>query len=487
MKIKLLVLAVVLLIAALAILFATRPSMDELAEGRAEETSVDTSDQAELLTPLVAESSASRVAVAPAEATQVAANAGLTAAASAATAPTLVDTADLAVIEVIAQDEQGQPLGQVQVNCRLSPDAIPRIGDRLDGDRLIPFVTRNEREAGAPDRVFRLSELSAWTTSDGHAEFRIQGGSKVAWPVQILLTKEKLYAKRALQPPLVSTRIVATMILRGRVEVSLFDATGRPVQGAYVDTIPSMLPVRSDERGVAVFDELVDGEYEFKWFNKAPGTTQSQSLQIEMGKRYFVELRMPTAAEVPVAVSGMVVDESGNPLPKVQLRARVDGGEPAIIHSNDAGAFSHSCAAGREVELTLGGGMWDDDYAPSSSRVPFGTKDLRFQRTRTLEVISVEFEVLDATSGEAIKPILNGKRYRAGRPTEIAGFSFANKGNTTLLFRDHADWHVVISAFGYLPQDLTLAHALQRDRDHGKLAVRLERGPDYEPSERKDQ
>ncbi|HTF86992.1 MAG TPA: hypothetical protein VK843_01190, partial [Planctomycetota bacterium] len=391
----------------------------------------------------------------------------------------------------------GLPLASVEVSCRFGPDASPIVGASVpSNDRQVSFVTRNPREDGVPDRVIGLSGEMKWTTSDGRAEFRIQGGSKVAWPMQIRLTREKLaskgtvqpllVARRTIQPPLVSTRIIVTMIPCAHVEVSLFDATGQPVQDAYVDASPRMIAAsrshKSDERGLAVFDELIDGEYEFKWFNKAPGTTLSQSLQVEMGKRYFLELRMPTAAEVPVAVSGIVVDESGNPLPKVQLRVRVDGGEPAIIYSNDAGVFVHSSSAGREVEVTLGGGMWDDDYAPSSSRVPFGTKDLRFQRTRALEVISIEIEVLDATTGQAIvSRLLNGRRYRAGRPTEIAGFSFTNKGSTNLLFRDHADWHVLISCIGYLPQDLALAQALQRDRDHGKLAVRLVRGPDYQP------
>ncbi|HTF90920.1 MAG TPA: hypothetical protein VK843_21050, partial [Planctomycetota bacterium] len=108
MKIKLLALAVVLLIAALAIFFVTRPSMDELAAGRAEETVVDTPEQAELVTPLDAEFSAGRVAVTPAAATQAAANAGsAAAAASASTAPPSIDMSDIAVIEVFAQDEQG--------------------------------------------------------------------------------------------------------------------------------------------------------------------------------------------------------------------------------------------------------------------------------------------------------------------------------------------------------------------------------------------
>jgi hypothetical protein len=316
------------------------------------------------------------------------------------------------------------------------------------------------------------------------------------------LSSKELTGSATLKMPLVSERVVVTLQPFARVEVTLLDASGQPINGGFVDVKRTSIPVRSgagpartlfgngfqktDERGLAVFDQLEDAEFEFSSLDKRSGTALRETIRVELGRRYQIQLRC-TPRQMPVCVAGIVFDEVGKPLPKVQVRLSVDGAEQISVFSDEQGRFVQLLREGREVDLTLGGGMWDDEYEPSSLRVPFGTDDLHIHRKRVIEVISVKFDCLDATTGELIgAQRLTGVRYRAGRPQERSQFTFNAKGHTSLIFRDHADWRVIITALGYERQDVALAEQLQRGADENRLVLRFQRTADFAKYEELD-
>lgn len=404
----------------------------------------------------------------------------------------------ITVLEVQAVDRAGHPLADISVEFLIDLPAKPRNVSEYPVKTGGGIKHRSKADV-SEDGMIRI----LWTDSNGLASFRLLEPRLSSQRVRLSLRGSKTAAQRILEPPLASTRVSITLQACPRVEVTVLDESLRPRPGCYVDVRSwhgkntdeagqwrgSVLKfAKTDAAGLAVFDDLLPDEYAFCFDDPRSGTTSHELVHAELDGRYFVQLGSLSDPTKRACVSGWVIDEAGNPLPNIAVRLSIDAGPIASVRSDESGQFAYLCQAGREVELSVGGGMWDDDFEPSTLRVPFGTKDVRLRRVHQVEVISVEFVCLDATTGEVVpSKRLSGTRYRAGAPKDSASFIFVHKGRTSLIFRARDDWHVIINGRGYISQDIALADAMTHGPDGDRVVLRLQRTPRYDADIDKDQ
>ena len=400
-------------------------------------------------------------------------------------------TTETCTIEVLALNGLGQPVADASASIEFGDSAtFPALG--------LGMRSRNE-SVRAPTEADVSGEKSAvYVTTDarGLATFRVLDESLRNLYARIEVSTASHSAREVLIPRLTSRRVTLVLLSRARVEVAVLDETGKPRAGVFVDcqqlvelnplngtSRASRTPTyaKTNELGIAVFAEMLDGDFEFSYTNPRTNITAAKTLKLELGGNYALELQPGADPSQQLCISGSVADESGNPLAKIQVRLRIDDGSTVAILSDAEGMFGYSCAAGRDVDLSVGGGMFDDDFEPSSLQLPFGSRNVRLRRVRQLEVFSLEIRCLDATTGEVLPgKHLSGVRYRASAPKTGAQFQFFSNGSASLRFKSRDDWHLAISGFGYLPQDVALADAVPVAVDRKEIVIRLERAPDYE-------
>jgi len=410
--------------------------------------------------------------------------------------------ADFLVLEIAAVDARGAPVAGAQAHLDLG-----RVRD-LPSTALSPSSVRALRLAADSQEIPQslhvppgsLSLHVVRTDDAGLARFGIPRESASSGGLQLLLLGAESSARWSTRTLTSSTRVLMRLMPAAGAEVGVSDAAGRPKPGTYVD-ISDRLDAddgesatlrsssaryqRTDELGRAHFDELAPGDYEFSCHDSSTNLTARERITLLEGQRHFIQLRLEPATALQPAVAGVVVDEHGQPLPRIQLRLRIDDGEWTSVVSNEQGEFGGIGAPGREVEIQAGGALWGDDFEPQPLRVAFGATQVRLQRARTLDWISVEIICRDESTQRPVSPArLTGTRYRAASPEDRAQFQLSSSGRTRLFFKDRDDWRVEIRAPGYLPQDAALSSAAVRGPDGLVLTLQLQRAQGFEQHER---
>jgi hypothetical protein len=199
---------------------------------------------------------------------------------------------------------------------------------------------------------------------------------------------------------------------------------------------------RTDASGKAVIAELQPREYEVSC--QAASTTATVRERVVLGadEKRALELRFQRELPPPTCIAGVVVDEQGLPLEGIRVRLRVDDSANLSAWSDKLGRFAPTYPQGREVTVTVGGEIADDDYEPNSSTVPFGTQSVRIRRVRVIPEIKVEVIFLDATTGERV----------LGEPLQISGFRESSReerfyfpiGDSSFTVKDRPDWHIEV-------------------------------------------
>ncbi len=397
---------------------------------------------------------------------------------------------EIVVIEVLAQNSAGVPLEGVSVTFEYLPEghAYKRAGS---------FQARSGRAKLPPTSIdVESSEFAVftWTDNLGLARFRLLKSAPKDLPARLELGWALSNKIEPLSAPLLGGRVLVTMPAGAQLGVHVTDTLGQPAAGASITAAPtgtqafiatagvfkSYEPQAADSNGFAVFDDLPGGEYELFASSSNPVATARQTVKLELSERRVVELRLEPPPILELCIAGTVCDEAGEPLSMAELHVRVDGGESVSVVSNRSGEFSYQCAKGSYVEVRAGDGLWDDDFLPRLQRVPFGTEDFRVRRVRKLDWTPLELAILDATTNLAVSPErLSCRRYRAISPQVATDFSVQREGRTMLLLKQHDDWHLVLEAVGYEPQDIALSGLVTLTSADSALVIKLQRSADY--------
>jgi hypothetical protein len=113
------------------------------------------------------------------------------------------------------------------------------------------------------------------------------------------------------------------------------DRMGGPVAGVRVGAPQRMLSKRaiSGQDGVFKIDALVEGDYTL-WVN-APGLAEKRVEGVRTGEEKLVVAMSPTAL-----ISGVVLADSGEPVPRYSVAAQVEGADSAEKSSGAVEVYS---------------------------------------------------------------------------------------------------------------------------------------------------
>jgi hypothetical protein len=197
----------------------------------------------------------------------------------------------------------------------------------------------------------------------------------------------------------------------GTLRVRVLDDAGGPVPGARVSVNPEFMPTpfasllrswRTDERGEAAIGARLPGVHLVKAEDPRNRLDFERQVELERGIETLVEFQLPPAT-TELAVSGVVLDEGGAPLPGVYLSVEKDGEERWWgTRSGEDGRFelwSH-----RVPSLTIRTDflLESDRFEPVQLTVPFGTRGVVLHRVEVVERVSVAFLVSDAATGKGV-------------------------------------------------------------------------------------
>jgi len=290
-----------------------------------------------------------------------------------------------------------------------------------------------------------------------------------------------------IDPPRLREQLSETVVLvldaAGGLLVRVRDGDGLPAPGENVvaalagfmlsDIAGEFKP--TDQAGEVRFDDLPAGSYRV-YIPSGPGTETSEAV-VEPGRVTEVGLSLPARAK-GLAAAGKVVDEQGAPLAGVMLHARFsprDIGELSGSAMTDAdGRFVIRAEPCLRVTVRSDRDVFSHEYEPVSLEVPYGTDDLLFTRARAVETQKVQFEILDALSGERLEGALV-MTYRAPNRGNYA-FHRADDGLASPSCPLHPGTTLVIDLAGFRRQTMLLSELLTQEPADGLRSVRMTRG-----------
>jgi len=237
----------------------------------------------------------------------------------------------------------------------------------------------------------------------------------------------------------------------GRVRARVREADGRPRADQQVNVeegagLHRLLDrgARTGADGVALVAGLRPGEQRV-WFHDQETSQQVRAtVTVERGLTAEVELRLP---EVPIAASGRVLDAAGEPLDNVSIVATI-GERSTSVETGDQGTFTIPWKRERgPVRVTTEPGLTEDRYEPAAFEVPFGTRDLVFQRLETRPTETLALEVVEQGSDARIPGVMVLGFLEPGR----ASWSFhrGDEGLVTLQLKRYDDVALAIEAVGH--------------------------------------
>lgn len=367
------------------------------------------------------------------------------------------------------------------------PERVLEVAIRMPDGSPAPsaavVLTSGRRDARS---VFH-PERRDFESSDafGRARFALFEQAAVENTIQLEADQGGSLASEVLEldPPFTGKALVLELHPGAVVTVRAKNDEGRPLSGVsvWVSTQDDERRSRgragdTDGRGEAVFTALRAACYSVSVVHPLTGETLSRSVDVPRGAHVAVDVHL-SLANLRLALAGSVVDELGYPLAGTRI-AIEPGGEPAVELTTSAdGRFEFWTRPCATLGLSAGGGFLDDEYEPSFQRLPFGTRELRIQRRRTLELVARPFVACDDATGETVKPaaftLFHGE-FSGGGANGVR--IDAADGVAQIQFKLHERTRYAVDARGYLRaegllEELVAAHPIGRP-----LSVELERG-----------
>ncbi len=275
-----------------------------------------------------------------------------------------------------------------------------------------------------------------------------------------------------------------TLAEAGSIVVRVADANDRPSPGQRIIVQPNPDDLQwwtganpvTDENGEATIHGLPPGAYTVSIF-RGVGLPR-EDVTVDAGQRHDVAFVLPVTS-VALAVSGRVVDEQGEGLSGVTLSARMGPTEgpatsSASCSTDEDGYFSVDAEPTETVSITPSRGVFADLYGPRDQVVPFGATDLLFERVGTTALENVDFEIVDARTGELIP----GALVMTYRAPDLGDYAFhrAADGRATPRCPVHSATTLVIEASGYRRATVPLADLLEDPPDGNVHRVALDPG-----------
>ena len=288
----------------------------------------------------------------------------------------------------------------------------------------------------------------------------------------------------SLHEALLQAPVTLVLDAAGRLLIRVVDETGGPVAGKKVlavlpdsdvgievDAIPE-----TDEQGEVLVEGLPPGEVAL-WILDTP-VESAVRVDVAPGETREVELVL-VGGGPRLAVSGLVVDEDGEPLPGVSLFVEFGPREGpglanASFRSDAAGRFEIDAEPCDELTIRADRDLHGDEFDPAFHVLPFGTRDVLFRRTRAYAVNEIAFEITDSVSDERCVGAVV-MTYRAPRQ-EIYAFHLADEGLASPRCSSHPATTLVVAAPGYRRTTLALSDLLSQEPRDGLRRVALEKG-----------
>lgn len=282
--------------------------------------------------------------------------------------------------------------------------------------------------------------------------------------------------------------VTLTLFEAGSVRVRVRDESGRPLEGARVFSVWSVIRStffslfqihQTDERGEFLFRGLSPGTHTVKVQDPRNRKDFRQEVEVQRGVEIPVDFDLP-AANTELAMSGRVVDEDGAPLPGVFISIEKLGEERLWgTRSDESGAFELWSRPVPGLVLRAGTELDADLFEPAEMEVQFGAQDLVFRRRRVLETRRLSFHVVHAVSGDGVQGAevwLYDPKLERDFPSVRAGTTGPDgSALVSLKLRDDLIWGV--HAPGFLQHQGVVAE-IDLDEAAPRVEVRLERGFD---------
>lgn len=371
--------------------------------------------------------------------------------------------------------------------CARSPERVIEVAIRMpDGSPapsaavVLTYGRRDARAAFQPEgRDFESSDAS------GRARFALFGRNASGYTLRLEADHGGTLASEVveLDPPLAMRPTVLELHPGAVLLVRAKNDEGRPLSGVSVwisnqddERLAHGRAGDTDGRGEAVFTGLRAACYSVSVVHPLTGETLSRAVDLGRGAHAAIDFHL-TLANLRLALSGSVVDELGYPLSGTRI-AVAPPGEPTIeLQTAANGRFefwSRPCAS---LLVCAGGGFLDDEYEPALQRLPFGTRDLRIQRHKTLELESRPFLARDAVTGETVKPAAFTLFHGAASEDGANGARVeASAGVAQIQFKLHEDTRYAVDAPGYLRAEGSLVELVEAHAVGRPLAVELTHG-----------
>jgi beta-lactamase regulating signal transducer with metallopeptidase domain/thiol-disulfide isomerase/thioredoxin len=238
----------------------------------------------------------------------------------------------------IVTDEAGKPIEGVDVSL-----IIDRKGDT--------YATRER--AGIYDKVFKTNKEGKWVCDQAPQEFN-DPWIKLSHPDYV---SDEMYGTTP-KPPLAKLRdMTGVMVMKKGVELigRVVDKDGKPIKGADVaqgrDRFGSSYPsVKTAVDGTFKFPQTRPG-------NEVVLTIKSKGMAPEL-KSFVLPPQGMKDLEIKLepghTLKGRVVDEKGNPVPKVMLAVDTWRGNRSLMHrqnTDDQGRFEWKEAPADEMQI----------------------------------------------------------------------------------------------------------------------------------------
>lgn len=381
---------------------------------------------------------------------------------------------------------------------RLAVEVRDRTDAPVEGAEVtLEIVARPDAELGGAGRV-ESPEHDIWThTTDetGHAAFAVyaldsigglglfaqHGDPDGSGPV--LASDHRVLDLAGRVGGQVEERLILDEAAGLRVRV--LDGNGAPVAGLWThlevgaEPLFAWLPegASTNAEGEQHFGGLPPRSYVVA-VSTASGWIRRR-VELERGVERVLELVLGENGVPRLAVSGVVLDENGAPLPRARVTAlyeRPPGrGNSRVSRVTDGqGRFEFHAAPCAGVTVLLDGGLHGDEFTPASLTASFGERDLVFRRTRHVVRRTLDLELVDAVTGERLERALVITTRSPGTPEYE--FVSAAGGLSTVLVGAHPDVRLWIDAPGYRRRSVAVLELLRSDEREGLHRVEVEPG-----------
>ena len=276
-------------------------------------------------------------------------------------------------------------------------------------------------------------------------------------------------------------RVQVRMIPAASMSVRVWRATGeletdrrvRLIPHSSISAIAAPELVRTDDEGIARFENLFPVQTDIAISLPGGGFAIHETVTLRSADDLTVDVHL--GPELPLAVSGIVLDEGGLPLADQVVAVQLIG-VPAWwsedVVTDDRGAFRYFGPACDVVIVNASLGALGDLFDPAEQHVQHGTKDVTFRRSTQAQECAFTVLAIDSKTLEPIGDII--ATFDRGPGTERWSNTYAAR--TSFSVPVLPDTRIRIAAAGYSVATVSLKEALDALANEAPLEVQLEPG-----------